>query len=182
MKTIEFKKSNKKTYFLTVAGISFVVISVLFIFSPHIFRSFLMNNILVIRIVGIIGFLFFGYAVITMIKKIFVDKSLGIVINEDGITDNSSYTGVGLIKWKDIKAIRKNEVASTKFLLINLTNPEEYITKNKSKIKQKLLTMNYRSYGTPITISSNFIDCDFSVLEETIRDSYTKYKNDLIDK
>lgn len=176
METIEFKKSNKKTYFLMSAGISFTIISGLFIFFPYTFRSFLMNNILVIRIVGIIGFLFFGYAVITMIKKIFVDKSLGIIINEDGITDNSSYTGVGLIKWRDIKAIRKNEVASTKFLLIDLKNSEEYITKNKSKIKQKLLTMNYRSYGTPITISSNFIDCDFNVLEEVITNSLSKYR------
>lgn len=179
METIEFKKNNKKTYFLMVAGISFVIISILFIFFPHTFRSFLMNNIFVIRIVGIVGLLFFGYAVITMIKKVFFDKDLGIIINEGGIIDNSSYAGVGLIKWDDIKAIRKNEVASTEFLLIDLKNPEEYIIKNKSKIKQKLLSMNHRSYGTPITISSNFIDCDFNVLEEVITNSLSKYKNTL---
>src|SRR5690554_173781 len=180
MESIEFKISNKKTYLLMVAGISFVIISILFIFFPHTFRSFLMNNIFVIRIVGIVGLSFFGYAIITMIKKVFLDRNLGIIINEDGITDNSSYAGVGLIKWKDIKTIRKNKVASTEFLLIDLKNPEEYITKNKSKIKQKLLNISYKSYGTPISISSNFIDCDFNVLEEAITNSLSKYRETII--
>ncbi len=175
MKTIEFKISKKKTIFLVIAGMLFVIVSFLFLFFPHIFQSFLIGNLLLIRFIGLIGFLFFGFVLVLLIKKVFFGK-IGIIINEIGIIDNSSYVSVGVIKWEDIKSIEKREVASTRFLLIYVQNPKNYIDKNKNKIKIKLLKANNNSYGTPISISSNFIDCHFEILEETIRNSFSEYK------
>jgi len=180
METIEFKLSRKKFGLAIIISTLFVIACLLFIVYPQIFKSFLVNNIFLIRTIGIIGFLLFGFILTSMLFKKISDKNIGFAISEKGIFDNSSYVGVGLIKWEDIKGIRRKTVSSTIFLLIDIKNPEEYIEHSKSKIKRRLLIMNYRSYGTPISISSNFIDCDFNVLEEAITNSLSKYRETII--
>lgn len=152
-----------------------VVLGVLFTIFPYKFTTILIKNILLIRLIGIIAVLFFGFVLITLIRKVLFDKNLGIIINEKGIFDNSSFVAVGLIKWDDIISIKKRKVGKTSFLLIDVKNPENYI-RTSNKIKSNLLKANYRSYGTPISISSNFINCDFVELEKYILNGFKLYK------
>ena len=142
-------------------------------FIPNIFR---IRNPDIIRLWGIIGFVFFGLAFAFGIKKLF-DKKLGLIIDENGITDNSNASSIGLIKWSDITEIRTEQVASTKFFLIYVKNPEEYIAKPKSRIKRKLLQVNMNGYGTPLSITSNTLSWKFDRLEKQIMKSRTEYKN-----
>ena len=69
------------------------------------------------------------------------DNAIGLIIDEMGITDNSNASSIGLIKWVDIKEIRTEQEASTKFLLIYTNNPEEYLDKAKG-FKRKLMRGN----------------------------------------
>lgn len=174
MEKIEFKASRKKTFFIFILGMAFLILSSLLIATPYTFRFFLMNDIFIIRTIGVVGFLFFCTVLFTLCKKFIFDKKTGIIIDEEGILDNSSYVAVGLIKWSDIKSIRKSNVSSTEFLLIDINNPDEYINRKKG-LKKILLKMNYKSYGTPISISSNFVECDFHKLETVIKELLSKY-------
>ena len=175
METKIIKFSNKKFVLWILGGGILVVLGILFTIFPYKFTTILVKNILLIRFIGIIAVLFFGFVFITLIRKVLFDKNLGIIINEKGIFDNSSFVAVGLIKWEDIISIKKSNVGKTSFLLIDVKNPENYI-KTSSKIKSNLLKANYRSYGTPISISSNFINCDFDQLEEYILDGFKLHK------
>ena len=139
-------------------------------FIPNIFR---IRNPDVIRFWGIVGTLFFGLALAFEIKKLF-DKRPGLIIDENGITDNSNASSIGLIKWTDITEVKTEQVMSTKFFLVYVKNPDEYIEKPKSRIKRKLLQANMNKYGTPLSITSNTLSWDFDRLEKLIMKSITE--------
>ncbi len=123
---------------------------------------------------AIIGGIFFSITGIFGIKKIF-DFEPGLVINSEGIIDNSSAVSIGLIKWGDIVGFKVMQISSTKLLLILVKNPEKYIEMEENKIKRKLMSMNNSRYGSPISISSNALKINFKELEKMIQDNFEKY-------
>jgi hypothetical protein len=62
---------------------------------------------------------------------------------------------------------------STQFLLIKVSNPEDYIQK-ANQMKKLLLKQNLKTYGTPITITSVGLQCSFEDLEQMILESYNQ--------
>ena len=139
-------------------------------FIPNIFR---IRNPDIIRFWGIVSTLFFGLALAYGIRKLF-DKKPGLIIDENGITDNTNASSIGLIKWSDIVEVKTEQVMSTKFLLVYVKNPAEYIKKSKNRIKRKLLQANMNKYGTPLSITSNTLSWDFDRLEKLIMKSITE--------
>jgi len=125
-------------------------------------------NPTMVKGVGIASILFFGVTGIYGIKKMF-DKTIGLIIDENGIFDNTSASSVGLIKWTDITEIKTEQVASTKFLLIYTANPDFYLDRVKG-FKRKLMEGNNRMYGTPLSITSNTLKYNFNDLEKLIKD------------
>ena len=160
-----------------------MILGLLFIFQPENFVSDyvlakfrIFNNPKSIRTIGIIAVLFFGATGIFGIKKLF-DKKIGLIIDSNGITDNSNASSIGLIEWTDITGIRTEKVMSTKFLLIDTINPEKYIGKAKNSIKAKLMRANMNMYRTPLSITANTLKFDFNELEKIINSEFKKNKN-----
>ena len=175
---IEIPLSKKKIILLLLAAIAFVAGGIWIAtnperFIPNIFR---ITNSEIIRIGGIVGILFFGAAGIYGIKKLF-DKKVGLIIDSNGITDNSNASSIGLIEWNDISDIRTKQVMSTKFLLIDIVNPEKYIGKAKNGIQARLMKANMNMYETPLSITSNTLKYDFGELEKLIQTEYKRNKN-----
>ena len=139
-------------------------------FIPNLFR---IRNSNIIRLCGIIGTIFFGLALTYGIKKLF-DKKFGLIIDKNGITDNSNASSIGLIKWSDITEIKTEQVMSTKFFLVYVKNPDDYISKPKNRIKRKLLQSNMNKYGTPLSITSNTLSWDFDRIEKLIMKNRTE--------
>ena len=110
------------------------------------------------------------------IIKLF-DKKAGLIIDSHGITDNTNASSIGLIEWNDINNIRIMQIMSSKLLLIDVDNPEKYIEKASNGIKGKLMRANMTICGTPLSITSNTLKCDFGKLEKLIRKEYEKNKN-----
>lgn len=169
----EIKISKIKLILMIIGSAIFVGLGLWFISKPNLFDS---RNEYLILIIGIASILFFGICLIFMIRKLF-DNSIGLTINEMGITDNSSGTSVGLIEWNDISDIRTTQIASTKFILIETTNPEEYINRAKTSISRRAMKANYRMYGTPLSISSNTLQIKFDELWEKITSAHKSTLN-----
>ncbi len=100
------------------------------------------------------------------IKKLF-DKRIGLIVDRDGITDNTNAASVGLINWTDITGIKTEQIMSTKFLLIYTSNPDKYLERVKG-LKRKLMQGNMKMYGTPLSIPSNTLKYNFDKLEKLI--------------
>ncbi|WP_028298750.1 STM3941 family protein [Olivibacter sitiensis] len=166
MEKITISLSRKKTAGLLVLGIAFVVLGLFFILTPETFTTIRMNSPLFVRGMGIVSVLFFGASTFYGVIKMF-DKGAGLVVDEHGIYNNSNATNIGWILWEDITKIATQKVASTNFILIYVSNPEEYIDKAKG-LKKKLMQANHNMYGTPLSITCNTLSYRFSELEELV--------------
>lgn len=168
-KEISIPLSKSKIVLMLLASLAFVVTGAFFVMKPQLFDRY---PTIIVQIIGVVAILFFGAAGIIGFKKLFQTKP-GLIINDAGIIDASSGVSLGMIKKDDIIGIRKAEVMSTKFLLIDIHNPESYIDKAPNTAAKKLLKINHNTYGTPLSINSNALKIKFAELEKIL----TEYVN-----
>ncbi len=164
---IAIELSKKKLVVFLIAGVVFVIIGYLGAVKPECFVSPVFRSQEIIRVSGIAGVCFFGIGIIFITKKLF-DNKPGLIIDKFGITDNTNATSIGLIEWDDITMVERKQIMSTKFLLLHVKNPEKYIERGKNGISKRAIQMNFRTYGTPISITSNSLKINFEELEVLI--------------
>lgn len=167
--------SKAKITWLLVGCLIFIIFGVLFVISPATFVSPIMRSQEVIRISGIASIVFFGVCIAFIFRKLF-DTKPGLTIDQYGITDNSNANSVGLIEWYDIIEIEKKKILSNNFLIIHTNNPQKYFDRAHTKFAKKILNMNYKIYGSPISIISSSLKTDFDNLEIIIRTELEKRK------
>ncbi len=153
-KQMEILLSKRKLALLLLAAICFVALSSWFVISPSTFITSFLSDTILISIIGIIGILFAGLGTIYYTYKLF-DNKPGLIINNIELIDNSSFIGCSHILWKDINSISVIEIHRQKLIMLHIRNPQDYIDNQKSVIKKKALQWNYRTYSTPIAITSN---------------------------
>lgn len=175
MDEIKIGLSKRKLFFAFLSSAIFILLGFLFILRPEKYISYVFTNPELIRVSGFASLIFFGLCLICILFKAF-DKNPGLVINQNGITDNSHFCSVGLIKWSQIKEIRTQQVMSTKFLLVDVLNPEHFILKSSS-FKAWLMKANLKMYNTPISINSNSLKHNFDDLEKLLHQEWNRYKN-----
>lgn len=167
----EFPLSKSKIYLLLAGSVIFVAFGFYLLFAPELNASSFFGKAIFMRPVGVISLLFFGYIGIGLVKKL-RDDSPGLVVNAEGIIDNSSSVAAGLVVWKDVEAITTVNVMSQKFVMVIVKNPEEYINKQQGVIKKKAMGMNYASYGSPISLSANALDTSFEELYHVVKNAF----------
>lgn len=174
---IEIPLSKSKLSLMLAGSIAFVALGAWFVTKPkEISMQGIHANPVLIFTVGVASILFFGLCATFIAKKI-IDNRPGLVINGDGIIDNSGGTSVGLILWKDITEIKEITVANQNFITIIVNNPEEYINNQNSFIKRKAMEINFKSYQSPISISANGLKCNFNELYKIIIDTFEANKS-----
>jgi hypothetical protein len=120
--------------------------------------------------------LFFGWGITYFIKKLF-EKTPGMIIDEKGITDNSSAVTVGFIPWEDVIQIAKIEVMKQRMLLILVKNPEQYIQRQEGILKRKLMEANLKDRGTPITISAGGLQANIDEVLTMLEKQLLLFRN-----
>jgi len=178
MSKIEIPLSKTKLLFGIAGSILFVVLG-LFLFITIADQQSRFNQTIV-KGVGIAVILFFGATGIYGVKKMF-GNAIGLTIDDSGIFDNTNASSIGLIKWTDITEVKVEQVASTKILLIHITNTEIYLDKAKG-FRRKLMEGNNRMYGTPLSITSNTLKYNFGDLEELINDRLNEQRERIPDR
>ncbi|QLG45065.1 STM3941 family protein [Costertonia aggregata] len=171
---IEVPLSKAKMSFIILGCLLFVALGVFMLLNAEEMQTRKFSPIWIIGFGGVAA-VFFGGICIAVIKKIF-DKKPGLKIDEKGIWDNSSGVSAGLVEWVDIVGFRKISVSGTRFLLIDVHNPEKYLGNVKGALKRQAMKANLRKYGTPISISSNGLSIRFKNLEELMVRSFETYQ------
>ncbi len=171
----EIPLSKTKMILTFLGSLMFVGLGIWFLVNPPKISNPILGNPTTLFIIGIASVLFFGLVAITIFRK-FSDKKAGLIINKQGVIDNSSGVSAGEIPWKDIQEIAISQVMNQKFLMIIVKNPQEYIDKVTSPIKRNAMKMNYKSYGSPISISSNALQTNFDDLHKLLIDKMNEYK------
>ena len=167
--TIEIALSKKKIFFMLIGALAFVAIGLWFVISPPTISNSYWGNPTKIAIAGYASIVFFGLCAFVLIKKL-PDNKPGLIIDQTGLTDNSSGVSAGQILWTDIENISVIEIHSQKLIMLQVTNPQDYIDKQTSSFKRKMMQLNYKMYGTPLSITSNGLTISFDELLSTLTD------------
>jgi hypothetical protein len=176
IKPIEIPLSKVKMTLTFIGAIVFVVLGFGLIFYPLILDFEIIGSCTVTTIVGLSSILFFGLIAVVVIRKM-SDKKAGLIINAQGIVDNSSGVSAGTILWSDILEIKVSNVVNQKFIMIIVKNPQVYIYRVTNKLKRKGMEMNYKSYGSPISISANSLKISFNSLHALLTTKMKDYKS-----
>ncbi|WP_164112025.1 MULTISPECIES: STM3941 family protein [Sphingobacterium] len=128
---------------------------------------------LLAMVIGAFLLVFSFVSTVALIQFLF--KGEGVSIDSNSLFDDSSLVSVGLIEWDDITSIRTAKINTTRFLLIDVKNPEEYLSRF-GKLKSWWLKVNAGPFGTPISISAVLLECSFDELENRVREAYEKNK------
>jgi hypothetical protein len=125
-------------------------------------------------IIGALGLIFFGlcmvYWVISMVKR-----KPAIIINHEGIIDQSTYIKAGLVKWDEIADIDFVSFSGQTYLGIYTLDPELIIDRSSS-FKKMLNQMNKGLLDTQVNIPVKILDCSMDDLTNEIN-KYWKMAN-----
>jgi hypothetical protein len=116
---------------------------------------------------------FFGLCGVYALLKLF-DGSPGLVLDSEGMIDNSSAVAAGRIAWRDICDVQVMSVSGQRILAFVVHDPEKYFGKG-NMFSRLLMKLNYRMYGTPIFISAHALKIGFENLEKQIQDFRRRY-------
>ncbi len=171
MNDIEIKLSKKKTVFLFLGSLAFVLIGIFLI----VFQAETDLPFLFVVITGVLCIAFFGYTGLYSLKQLF-NKEPGFIINSKGIVDLSSGVCAGFISWEDIIEINRSTFFNQEFIVVKVNNPEKYIDKVTSPIKKKAVIANHKMMGSPINISNSILDIKFDTFYNLLMEYMKKYK------
>lgn len=172
---IEIPLSKTKMFLTLIGALAFVGIGFWFLIYPPKVNVPFLGNPITIFITGLASVLFFGLVAVVVFRKL-SDKKAGLIINREGILDNSSGVSAGLVLWTDIEKIEVRKVVNQKFLMVMVKNPEDYIRIVTNPLKRKGIQINYKSYGSPIFISANSLQTNFDKLYDVLIEKMKEYK------
>lgn len=172
IKRVEIPLSKSKLSLLLLGSIVFIATGVWLVMAAPVTHY----PVIFCRALGIVCVLFFGVIALSIASKL-QDNSRGLIIDEDGITDNSSAVSGGLIVWRDIEDISVIEIGRQKLIILEVRNPEKYIERQTHFLQKKAMQSNLKMYNSPLSISANGLKCDFEDLYRLIKDNLETYIN-----
>lgn len=173
---IEIPLSKTKMMLSFLGSLIFVGLGLWFLIIPPKSNHWLFGIPTLVFIIGLASVIFFGLVAVIIFLKL-SDKKPGLIINTNGITDNSSGVSAGLIPWTDIQEVKIAQVMNQKFLMFIVRNPQDYLNKVKNPLKRNAMKVNYKTYGSPISISSNALQTNFDDLYKLLIEKMNEYKS-----
>lgn len=85
-------------------------------------------------LIGLVALVFFGLCAIYLIKRAIVHLP-ALIISPEGITDNSSYIGAGLIEWKDLNKVDVIEMSGQLYLALYTYDPNLIVNRSHAAKK-----------------------------------------------
>jgi len=175
MKQVEIPLSKK----VMLLSFGFLVIGIVFgvlcVIDPSRFATPFSRygNPIVIFIGGLLVVVVFLPMAVSILRRL-LDKTPGLVISKEGITENIIRTT--RVPWSDITKIKTAKVAKVneKYLVIIVKNPQDYIDRETSSFKRSTMKSNYRDYGSPIIIP-NSLKMKFDDLHHLLLEKMKEY-------
>lgn len=133
------------------------------------------NSFGFIKVIGFIGTFIFIICTAFVAQKVF-NKKPGLVIDNEGITDNSLGVMFAKVRWRDVTEIKHLENAGDHYIKITIKDPEKYIAAESHSLKRKMLEMNYNTLKTPVNIAAGRLKMDVGELLATVRKAFDEHR------
>ncbi|MFV0605987.1 MAG: STM3941 family protein [Niabella sp.] len=104
-----------------------------------------------VKVVGYIGSFIFIICTAFVAQKVF-NKKPGLILDNEGIVDNSLGVMFAKLYWKQVTAVEQLESEGKYYIRISIKDPEKYIAAEKNPMKRRMLELNYGTLKTPVNI------------------------------
>ena len=164
--------SRTKIVLLLLGAVAFVLLSAwLWTIADHQTR----HNPFYVKGAAIAGASFFGLCAGFAFIKLF-DPKPGLIIDAEGIVDNSSGVSAGRIPWREIRGFRVTTVQKQRFITFEVEDPLKYVDRGNF-LRRKLNRANLKYFGSPVQISANALQIKFDELLSVIAQFYERHKD-----
>jgi hypothetical protein len=160
---------NKKRILPNVFGALVFVVLGIGMISIALLGEGAVGTKVLISLIGLVSLLFFGLILVVLLTKL-VRNEAGLIITDDGLTDNTSGVSAGFIPWNDMRKINFSYTGNLVFLIVMVKKPEKYIERERNIIKRMAMRINYKISGSPIHILVSYLDIDLRTLNHMISD------------
>lgn len=167
---VEIQSSKKKIFLRLIGAIVFVALGIWVMTFPsdeltEIFYSSPTFSFIAKYGIGILTILFFSITAFSLTKKIF-DNKPKLIMDEKGLTLYQIF-----ISWDDIIRVENN----SRYLIVFIKNPEQYIVQNTNKYKQAILRSCYKTKGSPVLVAVEWKQ-SLKQIEDLINSKRIQYK------
>jgi len=169
---ISIPLSKTKIFLIFLGSLLFVILSSWILLSE---RSDPVLHSVKAKIAAVVGIAFFGFGGIYAAGKL-ADRKPGLIIDSEGIIDNSSAVAAGRVRWDDMTGLTVSKIQSTRFLNILVRSPQACL-EGKSRLMKLAGAANIKMTGTPINISSNALKIKFDDLVRLINEAAIAHSN-----
>ncbi len=146
MEVVKVSRSRIKTLLLIIAAIGFVATGVWMIAAK--------DSDIFLKVIGAVSVLFFGSAIPLGLKKL-INNDDGLHLTSNALIIEPDSTQKLVIPWTEIIGFRVVKIQSTKIIVVDVDNPEDWLSRESNPIKRKLMQFNQSTYGTPFNISAS---------------------------
>ena len=167
--TVTIAHSKRKLTYYAAGALGFVALGFYMALRPEtMIPNGLVDDPALVRGVGAMAVLFFGAMGFVIVKKL-RDPAPGLMLTPEGFVDNSGGLVTGSIAWADVTGLRELEIMRQKMLVVVLRDPTSYLAQQNNPFKRQLMKTNLSSYGSPIIISANALECTYPELVELFK-------------
>lgn len=132
---------------------------------------------LVVRIVGAVGVLFFGFGVFVAIARS-VKNRLFLVIDGAGIDVDPPHAPRGRIPWGEIDGFSTVSIHGTKIIVIHVKNPFYWIEHEANAVRRKMMEFNVNYCGSPFNIGAGVARMSHAELLNALNAGLLKYNDE----
>lgn len=130
-------------------------------------------NALFVKAVALACVTFFGMCGLYACLKLF-DSKPGLIIDAEGLVDNSSAVAAGRIPWSEVVGLSVTKIARSSFVTVQVPDPYKYVER-AGALQRIASTANTKLVGSPINISSLALKIPFDELVQILRESHERY-------
>ncbi|MEI7670184.1 MAG: STM3941 family protein, partial [Pseudomonadota bacterium] len=113
----------------------------------------------------------FGTVAGFAIKRWF-DKGFGLVINREGIIDNSGIVPSGTILWSEVEEINTSKIIFSDCVQVKVRHPQKFILREGNLFNRIWLWLENRRSGSPVNISGSGLQIKFKELFSIVQHQY----------
>ena len=163
---------------MLVGSVIFVVLGIWIFINAYNFNGGIVTNPILIKGIGVISILFFGFGIFVGIKRL-IRSELALIIDSRGLNVNPKKSLDEYIEWKDILGFKEIKINSTRIIIIGVKNPNQWIEKETSPLRQKLMQFNLNNYDSPFNVGAAGLDISYKELTNKLYGYFEKFKNEV---
>lgn len=169
---IPFRKSKNVTLYL--AGFLLILAAMFLLFMPPLVAHTVFGSSLFFGIIAIL-FLASAFKLIQIAWRRTNSRSPGMLVNAKGIEDFTSKINEGFLSWSEVADFEVKEVVSSKFIVVYLHNPEQYLSSQKKGWRKNQLLDRYKNYGSPYCVATTSLQTNTKALYELLKEYKSQY-------